>query len=493
MKHNYINKGIIIALLLSILLSVTGCDEVQIFKKKVRDDILVPLTDKEIENDKFYIKEGSKFYETYIPNGGNTSNEAQDLDERRAACVCKMETKIPSLYQNELIAYASDKKILNDITLERYKNLGYSIGCSEGKLTDDGYLQYDRRKNIIEKSSLNNVLKNANSDIIRIASINGQTLSQENIDVSTGTIIGLEKYKDYKIGYYAGTKYCEDIVNADTMILKAYELYVYDKSDIQDTPNGYVCYALDEDMENGFYRVNDGGVFKYYNHLRGENDDVDMNVSHYSDEMSKIAAYSRQYTVTVPQRVKDMKINATYVNVAEQFSEESIKGYVFAPDKTQYEMTKKDGVLSLNLSEASPGEWTVNIIPKSLEISDMNVESSKAEETPTLYEKEFEFPEGGSENIVFQTRYTKKAEENQIYGVILSPDGRSYELELWDEKDETSSDYNKKIYYIGYSLPYAQEGKYIMRIYYHPEEITFEEPYISNFKAKDSETIIIDG
>lgn len=499
---NILKKLLLMSVLGVSLLGLTGCDEVQIFKKKLPADRLIALSDDEIRNDIYYTKNNTKFYETYVPNGGNLSSVIpSSLIESRVGCVCNMENKIPPLYKDEVIAFASDENSIKSVTIERYKNLGYSIACFGGVITQDGYLQIDRESNVVEDSSLSKVLENVKSDNIRIVSFNDKELTNADIDIQSGTIIGLEKYEEYKIGYFAGTKYKEDIVKADTMILKAYELYVYDDNPVEDTPNGYSCFTMEQGLENGYYRINDGGIFRYYNHERGENDDVDMNISHYKTDYEKIAAYSRQYTVNVPQRVKDMKIVAEYSyhytrtksnkNKDLEQEQDVIQGYVFSPDKTQYKMLNNagDGKLILDLAEAMAGEWTVNIIPKTLEVKDFKVESSKAEEAPTLYEKDFVFGEDGQENVVFSAEYTN-GDKAEVFGIILSPSGRSYNLEKW-----TTGKYSNKDerYFIGYSLPYAEEGTYTMRIYYHPEDTTINEPKITDNTEKDTEVIIIDG
>ncbi len=486
-----------------ILATLPACEDVQIFKRKVAEDALEPVSDKDLKTDRYYVKNNTKFYEVLMPSG-SAKGAPRALDESRSACVCRLENKIPPHYLNEVVAYTSNERQINEVVLERYRTLGYGIGVFGGVINSEGYLEFTKGSNSIAGSSARKAFEKTKSENIRIATIDGVPLSRENVNVATGCIYGLEKNKEYTIGYFSGTYYHEDDIIADTLVLQAFELYFYDRDSVEDTPNGYSCFNTPEDLESGYYNINGSGLFKYYSHKRGENDDVDMNISYYKTEIDKLAAYSRQYSVTVPQRVKDMKVTVRYnEGYTVDYSNEAsglydtgaaladiIEGVAFSPDGKRYDMevdTDKHEI-TLSMAEAVSGEWAINIVPKTLDIEGVEIENDKAEEEPVLQETDFHLPEG-RENAVFSAEYSDKNEN--INGTIIAPDGRTYIMELWETEEETEE--KKKHYFIGYKMPYAPEGDYKVRIYYHPYETTVEEPKVDDNKETDTDVIVVEG
>lgn len=479
--------------------TLTGCDEVQIFKEKVDENAPVALKDTELENDTYYVKNNTRFYEVYMPVGNATSSSIV-LDESRIMATILDDRKIPVHYSDEFIAFQSDKIDFSEVTLERFEDLGYTFGCYGGDITKDGYLHIIKDSGLIKDSSFYSSIDNTSANDIRIATIDGKPLSEDNIRVKCGVITGLEKNKSYKVGYYVGTRYFEKSIEADTKIYAAYEMFSYGSDYITDTPNGYMSFNTPTDLKSGYYNINGCGLFKYYNFPKGTQDEdhTDMNESYYLDERSKIEAYSRQYKVNVPKKVKDFKINIEYVDNENDDKEEStIRGICFAPDDTQMEMTvdKEKNTITISLSEAMAGDWTVNIVPKTLEISDISVESDKAEQEPTCEETMFVLPEN-RENIEFIAEYKfigevdgNKEENAVMFGNILTDDGRTYEMKAW--KEEIDQDNVK--YYISYELPFAEAGNYIMRIYHYPNETIIEKPIIQDKMQTDTEVFVIEG
>lgn len=491
-------KKIVAPLLVSLVLScftLTGCEDVQIFEQKVDDSIAKPLKDTELENGKYYVKNNTRFFEVYMPKG-NASNSIATLNEKRVMATLDDDKKIPTHYNDEFIAFQSDSIEFSNVELERFKDLGYSFGCYNGTLTKDGYLYINTQECVIEDSSFYKAIEEKTSTEIRIASIDGKLLTKENLNTRTGVIVGLEKDKSYKVGYYAGTKYFEENIVADTKIYAAYELFSYGPDYIKDTPNGYMSFNTPSELKSGYYNINGKGLFRYYNFARGTQEEayVNMNESYYKDEKTRIEAYSRQYSVNVPQRVKDFKINIEYNLTDDLNSEDTIQGIVFAPDGTQMDMDIEGNTISIALAEAMAGDWTVNVIPKTLSINKVDVQSDKAVQETTCEETLFVLPEN-RENIEFIAEYTfigqpspEKIKDMTIFGNILTDDGRTYEMKQLEEKvgEETK-------YYLGYELPFAEAGNYVMKIYHYPNETKINEPIIRDKVSTDTEVFVIEG
>ena len=497
-------KFLITALFVSLTFTLCGCDEVQIFKDKVNPYEIIKVKDKNMEDDAYYIKEGTDFAKIYLPNGSHGHNEIGTLKPSRVCSIAgENENLVPDCYKNELIAFMSNSyKNCDHITLERYKDYGYSIGCFNGTYLTDTEQLFLMLSNIDSNSSLYEKISEISSESnteVRIEKINGRYLSKDNINISIGTIANLEKDKDYKVGLYIGTKYYELDVKADTHILGAYELFYYDREYIQDTPNGYMAFSMPADVPSGYYFVNGEGLFKYFNYEKGmkDNNNEDMNVAFYKDERSKIEAYSKQYKVSIPNRCKDLKINVSFYAPDDTIDTEDIQGIVYSSDNKKYEMNVNldEEMITLNMSEAVAGNWTLNIIPRTLEILDVNVENSKFEEQATCEESQL-ILDDGAENMQIIAEYkNNREEEGTVYGSILVPDGTVYDMELEKVEKEgiTSStpERERYDYFIKYELPYAPAGSYTVRIYHFPEETTIMPPEIKNKIKVEKDVIII--
>lgn len=492
------NKFHLILVTISFILSslfITGCDDVKIFKDNIDPNALVGVKDTELKDDNYYVKNNTRFYKVHLPEAGNASSEVSALDETRVMATLLDDSLIPPHYSDELVAYQSQKINFKEANLERFMDLGYSIGCFNGYITDDGFLYFDRQQNLVAGSSLEEAIGKTQSIDIRIASIDGKPLNSSQINTKAGVIVGLEKDKTYKIGFYIGTKYFEKNVKADCRMYSAFEMFTFGEDCITDTPNGYMCFNTPKELKCGYYNINGKGLFKYYNFTRGskDEDEADMNESFYADERSKIEAYSRQYNISVPKRVKDFKINVKINSLETEYAGDVIRGIVFSPDGTKLDMSfdEKEKTLSISMAEGSAGDWTVNVIPKTLDIKDVNVENDEAAEEATCEETIFTLPED-RENIEFIAEYTTtkaNIKDTTVFGTILTEDGKTYEMSTWVD----DSDRQNPKYYISYEVPFAAAGEYTVRIYHHPEETTILDPTVKDKTVTDTEIIIIEG
>ena len=473
---------------------LTGCEDVQIFQTKTDPYKLVALKDSELKNDTYYVKNNTRFYKAYKPNAGNASSGVSALNENRVFVTMQDDVLIPTFYSDELAAYPSDSPDLNEIILERFNVQGYSIGCFSGYVTEDGFLRFTK-DGLVKDSSFQTAIGETESDDIRVASIDGKELAPEQINKKAGIIIGLEQGKTYKIGYYVGTKFYEKNIIADCKIYEAFEMFSFSKDYIDDTPNGYMAFSMPQDMKCGYYNINGGGLYKYYNFTRGSQDEetIAMNDSYYIDEKSKIEAYSRQYNLSVPKRVKDLKVTVKLESIETAYADDTIQGIVFAPDGTRMNMdyNANDKELTIAMAEGMSGDWTFNIVPKTLNIADIVVDNDKLAEEATCEETIFNLPEDreNQEFIAEITSWQRAFDKCTVFGTVLAENGKTYEMKLGS--DLSDSDHPK--YYISYEVPFALAGQYTVRIYHYPEETTIGSPIVRDKMETQQEVIIIEG
>ena len=487
-----IKKIIPVILGISLGLTLTGCKDIQIFETREDKVALKPYETSEMEAGKYYVKQGTKFYPLFKQNGSATG-KAEALNPSRVMFVTPDNREsIPTHYRGEIIAYPStESDALQNVTLERMKDLGYSIGVFGGKWNSEtGTLDFITKESVPAGSDFGKYLETLESENIKISAINGTPLTKENLDISAGVITGLEKDKKYKISLYAGSYYHELDLLADTQMLAAFEIFNYGSEYISATQNGYMSFNTPDTLKSGYYIVNGSGLMRYYSHKKGEPDTDDMNESYYQTEQELLEAYSKQYSVKVPKRTKNLAVNVSYDT--QEDSEETPKGYVFAPDGTKYEMTldENNRRLSLTLAEAGAGDWSVNIIPSSLNILEVKVTDASSTQELTQEKNEVVL-DTERENIVIKCyfEYINGNEEDEINGTVVGPDGLTQGMEIVEETDAVTGE-EKQALVSRYS--YAPAGTYQVTVNHYPTRTTVSAPQVMNNTTTDVDVIIVE-
>lgn len=471
--------------LLGIALCVlSGCKDVQIFEKAAPDHA-VEISSREIEMEVYYVKNGTKFSCVYMPNG-NAKGSAYSLSKDRVIYFYGDEDMIPVHYKGELVAYASEKADLKQVVLERFMDMGYSIGIYGGEIEDDGYYHMSASKNVCPSSDADNIFSQVISDEIRIVSISGIPI-KEVLDESSGIIMGLSQGKTYLIEFYSGTYYYRENFTADMHFLRAFELYRYNEECISDTINGYMCFNTPETLKSGFYNINGMGLFLYHSYKRGDKVEYEnLNEGYYENVVEMVAAYSKQYTVSVPYDTKDMLISINYGNILNESDVGSdIVGYVVSPDGTGYEMINdsKEDALTLSLSLAMAGNWEVYVSPKSLDITGMYVKNNELAEDTVCEESEFLVPE----DTAFQMFYAEIEGDGNVYGSIIAEDGVTYNFLVGEYKE--GEEKGKK--YLYYRMPYVPAGTYTVKIYHYQSQTSIDNIQMIAYDDRDSDIIIL--
>ena len=126
-------------LLAFISMMITGC-EMEIIEDKNAKYTLTPTDKEDLVADKYYVKDGTKFYEVYEPD---MSNQSVGLNDDKCAWFTKDENLVPNYYSNEYLAQSSRQvKMADETTLERYEDVGYSFAI-HGAEFRDGYICFN--------------------------------------------------------------------------------------------------------------------------------------------------------------------------------------------------------------------------------------------------------------------------------------------------------------------------------------------------------------
>lgn len=428
-----------------------GCKP--IFQQKTDKYLQVELSKNQLKPNIYYIKDGTKFIATYKANTASVKN-ANGQNQNIVFLTIDYKT-VPTLYKNEIIAIASQKTDISDIKLTRYKEIGYTIG-SYGLTPDaEGYLSGSLKSNIYINSGMYQYLSSkAKSDQLRIISINNQPVSKEML-TNTGIFNCLEKKASYSFDYYAGTYYSTGTAVADTFMLEEYEYYNLTES--YNTKNGYIAFSMPEDAKSGWYYINGSGLFKYVAEEKGINvDSLDMNEPYYSSMELQESIYSQKFSTSFDVRMTNVTLTFDYDAAFKVNSDEPIKGTVYAPDGTAYEMIvdKEKHIISCALDEAMAGKWTVYIQPKALPILDMSIISNEKSQEIT----EEEFPIVVSDDKVNYRITVSYEGEGTIYAILVDSEGKMNDF-MQDSKNKL----------LIYDASFLKAGSYSLKVYHYTD------------------------
>lgn len=472
MKNKKQRRSLMAGILIGSAILLSGCGTDKIFVNEEDAYKIVNLSDRELENDKYYVKTGADFNVVYRPNGTATAKTQMQSDSR-LFWTMEDDSLIPTLYKNEVIAYQSENTQLTDITLERFKNIGYSIGLYGGVMSSDGYIDYNIQSQIVENCSAYDILYNAPSKQIRLATINDEPVTDDMLD-SSGTIKRLDQNGTYDIGFYSGTKYMTATMSADVHFYQSYEISQIEKAGT--TKNGYLAIPMPEDAKSGYYMMNGSGLYRYYAFEKNtENvETVDMNEPFYETEEEKIAAYSQQYMVSVQTKTTNVAFNMEYDT--EEYEDDEIKCILVSPDGTTYNLVPQNGTASIELAEVIAGRWTINVLPKDLIVKDIKAESTAATADSSTETKSFYIGED-DENIQFYAQYEG---EGDVWGIVENESGESQELDVDTQNHELTTTYS-----------YLAAGTYTMTIYHYKDTKIGEMGYQVDTDNEEHEIITI--
>lgn len=170
---------------------------------------------------------------------------------------------IPKVGKNsELVIVAkSQTQMPDEYVIERYKNLGATIGVhfTFGETGNVLHVENDTCSTSMAKD----IMSKKSDGLLRVHKINeSKDLPISNIDTQVGMLLGLEKNKKYQVGFFDGTNYEDETFVADTIAMKAAQVTNLSAESIV-TEENYFIINLPKNMESGYYYINDAGLFKY--------------------------------------------------------------------------------------------------------------------------------------------------------------------------------------------------------------------------------------
>lgn len=458
----------LIMILMGVLL-LTGCSK-PIFQKKIDKYAQVRIKKDEMENDIYYIKDGTEFVSVLK---AYTDKTVDISGKKRIMSFLTLDYKtVPTLYQNEIIAVASKEIELPPINVTRFKEIGYSFGMYGLQMDEDGYYKGKLKDNVYKFSNTFTMLSNKSiSDNIRVVAINNEPVNKEMVSTS-GVFNCLDKNSEYIVDYYAGTRYQTDTMISDVFTLEEFEYYTI--ADTSDSKNGYISYRMPEDAKSGWYYIENAGMFKYIAYPKGVDETtIDMNEPYYTSQEEQDASFSQKYSTTFETRTKNVSLvfqfSPASLNIDDLSDYENkdsairdkISAITYAPDGSSYnmEIDTENNTISCHLEEAMAGKWTIYIQPKDLVVTDMQIQSNKLEQTIT----EEDLPLSLMEKKTNYRVTVNYEGDGTIYAMLIDQDNQTHDFIL-----------DKKNHKLSCDISFLDEGEYTIKVYHYPDTNVLE-------------------
>lgn len=479
MLKSFTRITVLLAAFITVIIS-TGCGKDILIDEDAQYE-LTAMTDAELLNDTYYIKDKTKFYSTYAISNANLDHAAREVSPDRLAWFDRDETLIPTLYADEVIAYASESSDLDAVTLERLQYNGASIGVYGGTVNEEGYYEVNTN-GVVKESDIYNFFQTLDTDDIKIISVNGEKITEKQINTA-GFFKNLEKGASVKLELYAGTKYLTVNVLADYYYLQSYELYTIDKAIM--TKNGYIALSMPEGAKSGYYAI-EGNVFKYcaFEKGKGNEEDVNKNVAFYDNEVEQLAAYSQQFSISIKTTTNNVTFVVAYDDT--NYDTENIRCVLQSPDEQLYDMEVAKGQASLAMNEAIAGKWVLNVAPKDLPIQSVDAVSDVGEKDAIADAYEFTIGEDLTNQRFFAT-YTG---EGSIWGVVENEDGETQNMEISSKPKTTAAGSEDGV--IETTIAYLKAGTYKMTIYHYEDAAVTDYGYEEDENNIEEEIITVE-
>lgn len=381
----FLKKILLIGLSLSLL---TGCSAED--SQDNSNEVTIETNINKLKNNAYYVQRDDTYYETFLSNATFSQYSiSKGGDSSRVAWIKESEeSKIPMMYPGDKIVYRQDDGVVEgDVLIERFYDLGYTIGVCGLKPNNTGRYVFDTDvKNLnINPASDASQLTNAGDYQAVIESIGNAKLRSGNIS-EAGTIIGLEKDKTYSTDVYIGTILKNYKIKADVRALMSEE--AYNIKDFDYMQSKIISITLPSWLNSGYYLVNGYGLFRYSSTGKEWDENTDVNVpnvpiaqsdDHQTDTKQTLESddikeeklsveEDGKYTITVNYDTKEVKRG--------NYKVANPKARIVGSDGATFLSQNEEGKLELSI-ELSKGDYSLQIIGLSGRTYSFNMEKAK--------------------------------------------------------------------------------------------------------------------
>ena len=374
--------------------SLTGCskpDNVQKFGVTEFENV------NELDNHGYYVLHENKYYKPYF--GYTTFSQDKEISKEsvgRIAWFGEDYENIPTIYKGDTIVYRSSSPFTESLTIERFEDLGYTIGICQVKESSTGRITFktDSGRLNVNVNSDAGVICQHGDTIATLEKIGGVSLRAGNIS-RAGTIIGLSKDKTYNCDVYIGTELYEYKIKADVKALCSMEVfsikdYTFDRSKI-------IKFELPNNLQSGYYNIGGYGIVRYINSTNKEfSESMDMNIPNDVDNMyinnedTSFTEEFEDYREDVKEEIftlnedTDVTVSVIYQDVKDYEDAPTVK-VVGTNSAHTLNPGEKANELTATLSLKS-GTYTIKLIGLGSRTYSYRVTQNKKEETENTQE-----------------------------------------------------------------------------------------------------------
>ena len=454
-------KTVLLAVLCMLMLC--GCGKVFVDESKRYS--LQPYSRDQLENDIYYVKDGSNFYRLHMPeDAGSCYYLGKDI------------SLVPDLYSDECLAFRTKDLFAGTLKLQRFSDEGFTIGAFGLSGDGTGCYTLNSDKSSVSDSDAYRVFRRASSANIRIETINGKKCSDYPLS-SSGTLRGFYENETVCFTMYCGSVYTEANITADTHMLVPFESI--ESASAVATKVGYISISMPDNAKSGYYFLKGFGFFRYHDHKRGEcaPEGDDLNVPCSSTILDELLERYQQYSVIVSARTLDVTFDVSY---DEKSADEEVQCVLQSPANDIYYLERGNGSSSITLSEVIAGRWTFNIYPKGTTVTDFGINSSKASAESMCSEFLFE-----TDHIIPYAEFeTMVSGDGEVWGTVENVDtGESMAITVTNGRPPR---------YIC-QWTYLPVGKYKMRVFHYFDTSVVDAQLFEVEDGFDSEEIILIG
>lgn len=276
MKRTKHTHFICIALSAILAFGLTGCGN------KSSENKIGVATFKDIDqlaDGGYYVRHGDVYYQPYFGQTSFTPDRTVTAkDDKRIAWYGEDYANIPTMNKGDTIVYHSTQPFTEGLTIERFEDLGYTVGICQMKEASSGRYSFatdSRSFNVDIKSDAGTLCQNGETSAT-FDKIGGVNLRAGNIS-RAGTIIGLSKGKTYDCDIYIGTDLHECKIKADVKALCSME--VFDITDYSFNRSKTISFKFPKNLQSGYYNIGGFGIVRYINSAKGKfSESMDMNI-----------------------------------------------------------------------------------------------------------------------------------------------------------------------------------------------------------------------
>ena len=278
-KHRIIACLLLTALSAS---SLTGCGitkRERSYEQEYSEKVITSIDD--LAEDTFYVEKEDGYHSMYVGRTNFTGGSSSNSSSSRVAWFSNDFDEIPVMNAGDSIVYHSSVEFNESFTVERFEDLGYTIGICNMSPSSTGRYCFstdpeDMNVNINSDAGILLQLGPHTAVMDRIGSVK---LRSGNIS-KAGTILGLKKGKTYAAEIYIGTNLYPYNLVADVRALSSMEAARIINYEF--TQSKTIRITFPSYFNSGYYYVSNCGFVKYIASGDEFSEDINMNIPNIS-------------------------------------------------------------------------------------------------------------------------------------------------------------------------------------------------------------------